>query len=71
MLPKKFMKKFINKYKNDNDLAYIPEFVLRFFQSIQDNINSLELYDDKENFENKFQSLIELSVDEYLDFEEN
>lgn len=75
--PKRFMKDFIIYYKNDKDYDKMPQFLLRFFQKIEDDVSScknkkeiLEMYDDKCFFLNKLHGIIVNSLDEYLDFDE-
>uniref|UniRef100_A0A6C0LPI8 Competence protein CoiA nuclease-like domain-containing protein n=1 Tax=viral metagenome TaxID=1070528 RepID=A0A6C0LPI8_9ZZZZ len=77
--PKKFIRDFLidyKKYKKKYD--YLPPFMLRFFQKIEDDISSsknkkeiLELYDDKDFFLTKLHEIIINSIDEYLDFDED
>ena len=75
---KRFIKEFIINYKNSKNFECRPQFLLRFFQKIEDDISSgknkteiLEMYDDKEFFLNKLKGIITNSIDEYLDFEED
>jgi hypothetical protein len=75
---RRFIKDFIIYYKNDKNYNKMPQFLLRFFQKIEDDISSsknkneiLQMYDDKDFFLNKLRSIIINSIDEYLDFEEN
>lgn len=75
---KRFIKDFIIYYKNDKDYTKMPQFLLRFFQKIEDDISCnknkaeiLEMYDDREFFLKKLHTIIVNSLDEYLDFEED
>lgn len=68
---KRFIKDFIIYYKNDKDKNDTrPAFLLRFFQKIEDNIEDLKMYDDKDYFTSKLQCIITNAIDEYFDFEE-
>ena len=75
---KKLIKNFINIYKNNEFYDKMPQFLLRFFQKIEDDILSnkkkeqiLEMYDDKEFFLIKLHEIIIRSIDEYLDIEDD
>ena len=75
---KRCIKEFIIYYKNNKNYDKMPQFLLRFFQKIEDDISAsknkndiLQLYDDKEFFLNKLHGIIVNSLDEYLDFEED
>jgi hypothetical protein len=70
---KKFIKDFIIKYKNEKYYDN-PSFILRFFQKIEDDLlgnKNKEMYDDVNIFQDKLNTIITNSIDEYLNFEED
>lgn len=79
--PDKLIKKIINEIKKDKNYDELPHFIIKFFENIERDIkyckdnkekkNKLEFYNDKYNFSEELNEEIKISINEYLDIEDN